>query len=100
MNIIRKSLTIFKLKKINTYLEDDWILCEPKNKTPPKSHSNIVNVNCVVLETKPIQIVLQNQDVNIVLKNDQFVWFSVLWKAFLDAIEENDVLQTLMIIIE
>jgi len=100
MNVIRKSLAIFKLKKINTYLDDEWILCEPENKTPPKLRSNIVNVNCVVLETKPIQIVLENQDANMVLQNDQFVWFSVLWKAFLDVIEENDVLQTLMIIIE
>ena len=42
MNTIRKSLTTFKMKKMNVYFDDEWILCDfNKNKSNQEIKNNV-----------------------------------------------------------
>jgi hypothetical protein len=60
MNTIRKSLTTFKMKKMNVYFDDEWILCD-FNKN--KSNQEIKNNVCYSADKEEKKIIKKNSSI-------------------------------------
>jgi hypothetical protein len=112
-SLLRKGIGIFKVKKINVYLDDEWILCDVKNNTTnenlinntknslnceniPKnfetyicSHSNIQTIPYTSNKPNIINNILVtnfNKPLSVIGENQSFI--SMCYDAFMNIIEE------------
>ena len=115
-SLFRKSVNMFKAKKINVYLDDEWILCDVKNNTTnenliknTKNSINRKNISqnfdthiCSHSNIQTIPYVSNNKIANNIQKplmvpmtdnNPSFI--SMCYDVFINILEEFEILKFL-----
>ena len=106
MNALRKTMgSMFKFKKMNVCLDEEWTLCDMNNQTPTRITSNgeYKYVNSLSSSDKIAKIdtpKIRSNQINTILKVNtthlHVGWFSLLYESFMDMIAEIDVLQVFL----
>ena len=107
MNALRKTMgSMFKFKKMNVCLDEEWTLCDMNNQTPTRITSNgeYKYMNSLSPSDKIAKIdtpKIKSKQINTILKVNttqlQIGWFSLLYESFMDMIAEIDVLQVFLL---
>ena len=103
MNALRKTMgSLFKFKKMNVCLDEEWTLCDMNNQTPSHIMSNVEYkyMNSLSPSDKIAKIdtpKIKSNQINTILKvnttNLHVGWFSLLYESFMDMIAEVDILK-------
>jgi len=106
MNALRKTMgSMFKFKKMNVCLDEEWTLCDMNNQTPTRITSNgeYKYMNSLSTSDKIAKIdtpKIRSKQINTILKVNtthlHVGWFSLLYESFMDIIAEIDVLQVFL----
>lgn len=106
MNALRKTMgSMFKFKKMNVCLDEEWTLCDMNNQTPARitSNSEYKYMNSLSTSDKIAKIdtpKIKSKQINTILKVNttqlHVGWFSLLYESFMDMIAEIDVLQVFL----
>jgi hypothetical protein len=106
MNALRKTMgSMFKFKKMNVCLDEEWTLCDMNNQTPTRitSNSEYKYMNSLSTSDKIAKIdtpKIKSKQINTILKVNttqlHVGWFSLLYESFMDMIAEIDVLQVFL----
>ena len=103
MNALRKTMgSMFKFKKMNVCLDEEWTLCDMNNQTPSHIMSNgeYKYMNSLSSSDKITKIdtpKIKSNQINTIIKvNTTYLhvgWFSLLYESFMDMIAEVDILK-------
>ena len=106
MNALRKTMgSMFKFKKMNVCLDEEWTLCDMNNQTPTRitSNSEYKYMNSLSTSDKIAKIdtpKIKSRQINTIFKVNttqlHVGWFSLLYESFMDMIAEIDVLQVFL----
>ena len=106
MNALRKTMgSMFKFKKMNVCLDEEWTLCDMNNQTPTPitSNSEYKYMNSLSTSDKIAKIdtpKIKAKQINTIFKVNttqlHVGWFSLLYESFMDMIAEIDVLQVFL----
>jgi len=107
MNALRKTMgSMFKFKKRNVCLDEEWTLCDMNNQTPTRITSNgeYKYMNSLSPSDKIAKIdipKIRSNQINTILKvnttNLHVGWFSLLYESFMDMIAEVDILKVFIL---
>ena len=107
MNALRKTMgSMFKLKKMNVCLDEEWTLCDMNNQTPTRITSNgeYKYMNSLSSSDKIAKIdtpKIRSNQINTILKVNttqlHIGWFSLLYESFMDMIAEVDILKVFLL---
>ena len=103
MNALRKTMgSLFKFKKMNVCLDEEWTLCDMNNQTPTRITSNgeYKYMNSLSTSDKITKIdtpKIKSNQINTIIKVNtthlHVGWFSLLYESFMDMIAEVDILK-------
>jgi len=107
MNALRKTMgSMFKFKKMNVCLDEEWTLCDMNNQTPTRITSNgeYKYMNSLSPSDKIAKIdtpKIKSNQINTIIKVNttqlQIGWFSLLYESFMDMIAEVDILKVFIL---
>ena len=110
MNALRKTMgSLFKFKKMNVCLDEEWTLCDMNNQTPTRITSNgeykymnslsssdkIMKIDTPKIILNPINKIAKTKT-NANTLHLHVGWFSLLYESFMDMIAEIEVLQVFL----
>ena len=107
MNALRKTMgSMFKFKKMNVCLDEEWTLCDMNNQTPTRITSNgeYKYMNSLSSSDKITKIdttKIKSNQINTIIKVNtthlHVGWFSLLYESFMDMIAEVDILKVFIL---